>query len=60
MIHWFRDDSLLEGHPAPIDKIAIFDEAQRAWKKEQLSKFMKTKKDNPTLICPSPNVLLNI
>ncbi|EFY07723.1 DNA/RNA helicase domain-containing protein [Succinatimonas hippei] len=43
MVHEFRDDSLLEGYPAPIDKIAIFDEAQRSWKKEKLSKFMRKK-----------------
>ena len=58
MIHWFRDDSLLEGHPAPIDKIAIFDEAQRAWKKEQLSKFMRTKKGQPHFNMSEPECLI--
>ena len=58
MIHWFRDDSLLEGHPAPIDKIAIFDEAQRAWKKEQLSKFMRTKKGQPYFNMSEPECLI--
>ena len=58
MIHWFRDDSLLEGHPAPIDKIAIFDEAQRAWKKEQLSKFMKTKKGQSHFDMSEPECLI--
>ena len=43
MVHGFRDDSLLDGYPAPIDKIVIFDEAQRSWKKEKLSKFMRKK-----------------
>ena len=58
MIHWFRDDSLLEGHPAPIDKIAIFDEAQRAWKKEQLSKFMRTKTGQPYFNMSEPECLI--
>jgi len=58
MIHWFRDDSLLEGHPAPIDRIAIFDEAQRAWKREQLSKFMRTKKGQPNFAMSEPECLI--
>lgn len=58
MIHTFRDDSLLDGHPAPIDKIAIFDEAQRAWKKEQLSKFMRTKKGQPHFNMSEPECLI--
>ena len=58
MIHWFRDESLLEGHPAPIDKIVIFDEAQRAWKKEQLSKFMNTRKGQPHFNMSEPECLI--
>lgn len=58
MIHWFRDDSLLEGHPAPADKIAIFDEAQRAWKREQLSKFMRTKKGQLHFDMSEPECLI--
>ena len=49
---------MLEGHPAPIDKIAIFDEAQRAWKKEQLSKFMRTKKGQPHFNMSEPECLI--
>ena len=45
-------------HPAPIDKIAIFDEAQRAWKKEQLSKFMKTKKGQSHFDMSEPECLI--
>lgn len=58
MIHWFRDESLLDGHPAPIDKIAIFDEAQRAWKKERLSKFMRTKKGQAHFNMSEPECLI--
>ena len=48
----------MEGHPAPIDKIAIFDEAQRAWKKEQLSKFMRTKKGQSHFNMSEPECLI--
>lgn len=42
-IHHFRDDAIrLE--IAPLEKVVIFDEAQRAWNKEQTSKFMSQKK----------------
>ncbi len=43
LILHFRDDAILTAAP-PIEKVAIFDEAQRAWTREQLASFMKTKK----------------
>jgi hypothetical protein len=42
-IHHFRDASLKDEKP-PIEKVTIFDEAQRAWTKEQASSFMKRNK----------------
>lgn len=42
-IHHFRDDGLKSEKP-PIEKVVIFDEAQRAWNLDQTNKFMKTKK----------------
>lgn len=38
-IHHFRDDAIKSDKP-PIEKVTIFDEAQRAWTKEQTSRFM--------------------
>ena len=38
-IHHFRDEAIKSGK-APIEKVTIFDEAQRAWTKKQTSKFM--------------------
>jgi hypothetical protein len=38
-IHHFREDAL-DPKKTPIEKVAIFDEAQRAWTKEQTAKFM--------------------
>jgi DUF2075 family protein len=44
IIHHYRDE-YLKNTEAPYDHVAIFDEAQRAWSKEQTVKFMKQKKD---------------
>ncbi len=38
-IHHFRDEAL-KSNKAPIEKVTIFDEAQRAWTSEQTGKFM--------------------
>jgi hypothetical protein len=43
IIHHYRDE-YLRNPEAPYDHVAIFDEAQRAWNKEQTIKFMKQKK----------------
>lgn len=39
-IHHFRNAALPPNTKAPAEKVAIFDEAQRAWTKEQTAKFM--------------------
>ncbi len=41
-IHHFRDDNLISSK-APDEKVVVFDEAQRAWKKEKATSFMKSK-----------------
>lgn len=43
IIHKYRD-SFVGNDNVPPERIAIFDEAQRAWTKDMISKFMKTKK----------------
>lgn len=43
IIHHYRDEYLRDPK-APYDHVAIFDEAQRAWNKEQTVKFMQQKK----------------
>jgi len=43
IIHHYRDAYLTDPNP-PFDHVAIFDEAQRAWNKDQTIKFMKQKK----------------
>jgi len=42
-IHHFRDASLSDPNP-PIEKVVVFDEAQRAWNEKQTSSFMQRKK----------------
>ena len=42
-IHHFRDDALQNDKP-PIERVAVFDEAQRAWTLKQTSSFMARKK----------------
>ncbi|MDX1965270.1 MAG: DUF2075 domain-containing protein, partial [Pirellulales bacterium] len=43
-VHNFRDEGLIDASQPPIEHVAIFDEAQRAWDVEQTSKFMRQKK----------------
>jgi hypothetical protein len=42
-VHHFRDDCLRDTR-APVEHVALFDEAQRAWNLEQTAKFMRQKK----------------
>src|SRR5206468_8969297 len=40
-VHHFRNECLVDGNRAPVEHVAIFDEAQRAWDLRQTAKFMK-------------------
>jgi DUF2075 family protein len=42
-VHHFRRDNLEDRIHPPNEHVAIFDEAQRAWNKEQTSKFVKSR-----------------
>ena len=59
IVHKFRDEAL-KSTDAPIEKIAIFDEAQRAWDKESLSDFMKRKKGVNNFNMSEPEFLISI
>jgi broad-specificity NMP kinase len=59
IIHHFRDDAISTDE-APIEKVAIFDEAQRAWTKEQLEKFMTQKKGKPNFNMSEPEFLIRV
>lgn len=57
-IHHYRDAYLADPTP-PYDHVAIFDEAQRAWNKEQTVKFMKQKKGKPDFDYSEPEFLIS-
>lgn len=57
-IHHYRDAYVVNQN-APYDHVAIFDEAQRAWNKEQTVKFMKTKKGKADFKYSEPEFLIS-
>jgi DUF2075 family protein len=58
IIHHYRDTYLFD-KSAPYDHVAIFDEAQRAWDREQTSKFMKIKKGQLDFDFSEPEFLIS-
>lgn len=58
-IHHFRDASIKD-EKAPIEKVTIFDEAQRAWTKEQASSFMKRNKGVSDFNKSEPEFLIEV
>lgn len=58
IIHHYRDAYLVNPE-APYDHVAIFDEAQRAWNKEQTVKFMRQKKNQPDFNFSEPEFLIS-
>ena len=58
IIHHYRDAYLVDPK-APYDHVAIFDEAQRVWDKEQTVKFMRTKKGKPDFDKSEPEYLIS-
>ncbi|MGB4837704.1 MAG: DUF2075 domain-containing protein [Saprospiraceae bacterium] len=58
IIHHYRDEYLRDQN-APYDHVAIFDEAQRAWNKEQTVNFMHRKKNQPNFQYSEPEFLIS-
>lgn len=58
-IHHFRDDALVNMQ-APIEKVVVFDEAQRAWNAKQTSDFMKRKKGQNNFEASEPKFLIDV
>jgi hypothetical protein len=58
-IHHFRDDSLRTTQP-PIEKVVIFDEAQRAWTQKQTAAFMRNKKGLDAFPMSEPEFLISV
>jgi hypothetical protein len=57
-VHHFRDEGLAD-KSAPVEHVALFDEAQRAWDKTQTISFMKQKKNQPEFDQSEPEFLIS-
>lgn len=57
-VHHFRDAGLADAAP-PIDHVAIFDEAQRAWNREQTASFMQRKRGQAGFDLSEPEFLIS-
>lgn len=57
-VHHFRDTYLADDQP-PVDHVVIFDEAQRAWTREQTSQFMSRKKGLSNFNRSEPDFLIS-
>ena len=57
-VHHYRDACLIDARP-PVDHVALFDEAQRAWDKKQTESFMKNKKGRPNFDMSEPEFLIS-
>tara|TARA_R110002111_G_scaffold51311_4_gene89962 strand:- start:63632 stop:65605 length:1974 start_codon:yes stop_codon:yes gene_type:complete len=58
-VHHFCDECLLDLLKPPVDHVALFDEAQRAWTKEQTVKFMREKKNRLDFNQSEPEFLIS-
>lgn len=56
---YFLNPKNLNKSFAPVDHVAIFDEAQRAWTKEMLANFMNRKKGYPNFPYSEPEYLIS-
>ena len=58
-IHHFRDDNLRNDNP-PSEHVVVFDEAQRAWNLDKISRFMKEKHDLRDFGKSEPDFLISV
>ena len=58
IIHKYRDSFVGNNH-VPPERVAIFDEAQRAWTQDMIAKFMQTKKGVPDFTYSAPEFLIS-
>ena len=58
-VHHFRDDCLVDVARPPVEHVAIFDEAQRAWNLQQTASFMLRKKKTPNFKQSEPEFLIS-
>jgi hypothetical protein len=58
-IHHFRDQ-YVGNHDVPIEKVVVFDEAQRAWTRQQTASFMQRKRGQPDFDMSEPEFLISV
>lgn len=58
-VHHFRDECLRDDAAPPVEHVALFDEAQRAWNLEQTASFMRRKKGHPDFAMSEPHFLIS-
>jgi len=58
-VHNFRDECLIDFNRPPIEHVALFDEAQRAWDLHQTANFMKRKRKTPNFNMSEPEFLIS-
>jgi hypothetical protein len=58
-IHHFRDEHVGTAG-APTERVVVFDEAQRAWNKEQASRFMREKRGHSEFDMSEPQFLMSV
>jgi schlafen family protein len=58
-VHNFRDECLVDFERPPVEHVAIFDEAQRAWNLKQTADFMKRKKGRANFSQSEPEFLIS-
>lgn len=58
-VHNFRDECLTDLTKPPIEHVALFDEAQRAWTLAQTSNFMKRRKNKSNFNHSEPEFLIS-
>lgn len=58
-IHHFRDE-YFSNQAAPLERVVIFDEAQRAWTKDMAANFMKRKRGQLNFGMSEPEFLISV
>lgn len=58
-VHHFRDEGLKDAGRPPVEHVALFDEAQRAWDLAQTASFMQRKKGYPGFDQSEPAFLIS-
>ncbi len=58
-VHNFRDECLVDSQKPPIEHVALFDEAQRAWNLQQTANFMLRRKKTPYFKLSEPEFLIS-